>query len=490
MGTAVFLLPFYWVFRDGFHTILHGGFPISCSLAECIRDSGGGDQHWYLLAGQWMERGPWLNAETAGIYALWPPGQAALNAGIIYLFGDGVRIGIILGCIVAAGWGAVASIPVFRARTPWQIPCVGIIGGAFVSAPFMTTWPLGVGVLYADGLGSLFLLLGVLVLGFAPPPRLASPLLTPTVAGVLLAISAYFRSTNEFIVNVLTIVVCIALVVSTIIALVKRTTRSAHGARIGTTKPWSVLFVGQSVWVMKLVVAIVCAQAIMIPWRVVVHERVTGEWAYTVASRGLWAGNWNPIDSVAPGQEFIYAWAPNGMCLSYPVRCREIASVEQLSGAPYSGLGAYTEADFRDFALQAFFSNPLPWFQSRGTLVKDNWGSPHHLDSRNPRQPTGSILTSWFSFGMVLLVLASLIQCTRRSRRYDDYALPFTLFVIVAVTVGIPMVSHFEPRYFLPAQVVGIIGAYCIVWPARRTRGITRRYAPGKQLIANKQKRK
>ena len=444
---AVGLAPARAVFRGGTSASLYAGLPITCEVERCIELAGNSDQRWYLYSGLQLLRGQWLSEGETWIHALWPPGQALLNAAVLSVIGTNAPIPIALGVLAAIGWGLIIAIPVLLARNWWQLVITAGAAILLVISPFMLNWPLGPGVMFADGFGAMLLVGGMLILAFRVRPGMFPGSLAPVAAGLLLAGAAYFRSPLEQLVNFLTLMAFLAVGIVLIRAAIR------HRHHIDATW-WRV---GRS-WFVRLFIAMLVAQVVMLPWRLETRYELTGEWGFSVADRTLWSSNWVPNSYYPDSQAFLLSWAANGLCLSYPAECQRIQVLEEASGSPYTGAGHYSEVDFRNLAIRSIAADPAPWISSRLTLVIRNWG----LTSESP--PRDRLV----AFGGLALTLVAFLMALERWRRKRDPLMFVLLSTALALTVAVPMVAHFEPRYFLTAQVMMVFFAYGVVLRGQR----------------------
>lgn len=427
-----------------------GGVSFSCNFAECANLAGAGDRGWYLKAALDLYDQGRVTENFNWVYALWPPGMVGINLGFLKIFGPAASVATFHIVLTSVAFTTMLTTPVWIAVTRWRAMLAGLIAISVPWLTFMVEWPLGVGLLYADGYSAVLVILGVAVLLFSRSGPTRRPIVVvSTAGGVLVGGSAYMRSSSEATVNALTIIVLVAFLLSFIWNMATTLRAQPLETVIPHLKGAARDVVKTRITI--VVVGFLIAQALMLPWRVWVHDHVSGSYAFSVTGDQAWIGGWAP-DSLYPPDSLHWIFHDNGFCIAYPTRCQAIASKELASVAPYSGNGAYSATEFQKFAIDSVVSDPLPWLKTRGILALDFWGLNKNL-------PFGNVLSAMVVLVGVLMALAFSVR--RLVRRGDASALA-VIGGLVAITILVPMVTHFEARYFLPAQLSLVFVAFFV----------------------------
>jgi hypothetical protein len=451
MVTFVVLIELAWILTSALVAeATAGGVTFSCKFAECANLAGAGDRGWYLKAALDFYYQGRITENFNWVYSLWPPGMVGINLGFLKIFGSSVSVVTFHIVLTSLAFGTMLTMPVWVAVTRKRALIAGIIAISVPWLTFMVAWPLGIGLLYADGYSAILMILGVALLLFGRSGLTRRPMLAVSLAGgVLVGASAYMRSSSEATVNALTIIVSVTFILTFVWKLVTTLRDQRQVSRISSMRVMVRDVTKTRISI--VIVGFLVAQTLMLPWRVWVHDHVSGSYAFSVTGDQAWIGGWAP-DSLYPPDSLHWIFYENGFCIAYPTRCQAIASKELASVAPYSGNGAYSAAEFQKFAIDSVVSDPLPWIKTRGILALDFWGLNKNL-------PLGNVLSAMVALVGVLIALAFSVR--RLVRRGDASALA-VIGGLAAITILGPMVTHFEARYFLPAQLSLVFVAFFV----------------------------
>ncbi len=442
-GCALILVvvsPLASFWSAGFDRTVGWGVSMQCVLNDCLNQTGLADQHFYLYAGSKIASGDALDLVSHSdiwILSLWPPGQSMLFAMAIVLAQLGLPIVVVVAVISCALWSILLSIPVLLTHTFSRLLVTTAIGCSIPFLYFMKAWPLGDGVLFADGNGTVLLISALVVLTFVRPsyPLVTIPI--SLIAGLLLAASAYFRATNEVVINFLTAFAIAYVVVWVGWRMVRYPLRRRDRLR-------GYSFGSLPKWLTSLLLMVLFAQVLMLPWRIIVHERINGGISFSAATDDLWARQWAPAKFVSA----LGVWSgSNSMCRAYPDRCLTIETVEVASNAPYTGEGFYSQEDFRHITIQVLTDNPLPFIRDRIGLLKYFWGFNRYHSTTQIVEATVNIVI------LLVVFVLSLVRLVR----WRDPLLLLSLAVLVLAALGPTFLIHFEYRYLLPLQAAVVL---------------------------------
>jgi len=163
----------------------------------------------------------------------------------------------------------------------------------------------------------------------------------------------------------------------------------------------------------------------------------------------VWGQKWMSDEMLkSGGANFLVEGGSNWACNIDPIKCREIAILENLSGQPYSGFGEYTFIEFRNMAFFAALEHPGSFLLNRLEVTLDTFET----------LPGSSIGTKNSGFkGWVLTIgFFAVFVCSLFYLRIRNLFLAFIL--LFCLGLYIPLVfEHFESRYLIPIQAISII---------------------------------
>jgi hypothetical protein len=438
---------------------------LACSYRYCETVMGQGDARWYLEAGRALADGSGIPPGLVWVYSLWPPGMAAINALMMGVLGADVRIGLVHGAVNIVLWTALLAIPLWIARTPMLVMTCGVVSVALTWATIFPDFILGFGLLYADGISTAILLLAYALLIFGRRTRIRrSAILIVLCSGLMIGFCAYLRSSMETLVVMTTLVVAVVCASFVCTQVVKQFRVAADQDVLVSSALRRVVVTCRRSRLCWVFVALLLAQAVMFPWRLYVHEYVTGKFSFSSTGNQIFAAGWTPASRVDP-RTVEWKWYVNGFCEAYPVRCGTIERDELRSTNPYGGEGGgfYSYSELRNFAVVEILSDPTPWIEQRGMKLFSTWW-PARVNSGPVTLVAEAITLGALAYVMVLAVLRSL-----RRRDLTPIVLVGTLLLI---TLLLPMASHFEERYLFAAKALAFLLPYFLadLGPARIAR--------------------
>ena len=148
------------------------------------------------------------------------------------------------------------------------------------------------------------------------------------------------------------------------------------------------------------------------------------------------------------GANYLVEGGSNWACNIDPIKCREIAILENSSGQPYSGFGEYTFIEFRNMAFLSALEHPGSFLLNRLDVTLDAFEA-------RPGSSIG-IKDSGFKGRVLTIGFFAVIVCSLFYLRIRDLFLAFILLFCLGLFVPI-FFEHFESRYLIPIQAISII---------------------------------
>jgi hypothetical protein len=433
--------------------VYYAGLRLSSSFADAVSFPAEGDQHWYFVMGQAIRDCAFASCRVLDgqwFFNLWPPGAGAWYAGLdVALPGKSWYVAAVIALEVTL-WVVLMAVLVYRARSWVGLTLVVVSFTVMLGWSSVALWVFGANMLYSESMSTLGLAGAMLALGWRSRRRDIVPGL---MAGISLAVGAYFRTAIDLI-GITLVVLGIALVVTALAMVCVSSIRSRD--KICLSPRFRRVM-------MRIVIASVAFMTVTLPWRAVVYTTIApGTIFFSSNSSQTWANGWRPDTSilgvsgsnVLPKDSIWVAVGQNSFCRAYPERCSVIAKTELTSQAPYSGSGRLSIGDFRAAALEAIREDPLPWVEQRVTVGLQNLEGAlvYGYFGKDIRLPGGIL------FAPILGAFVAVIVATRRRRiRITAANLAVgCLFGVTLVATSTPLLlGQFEPRYFIPILVAG-----------------------------------
>lgn len=376
------------------------------------------------------------NWPTPGSYwliHLWPPGFMLLEGWILKVFGENAPFIAVL--LVLSSLMCAVMLSVFRH-----------VLLAFVPATVATLLPLlpfcfpvtrqfllePMGLVLGETFSVSFFVTGVLLLWLAATER---KLKTAIFAGLLVALSAYFRSQYEIIVVLMT-ACALPLALWAFLALRRKAAKPEARAQILAS-------------VKAIAVMLVAAHVFMAPWRI--HNKIEANSSSWVQTQDLTYKYLVTTDAelLAEGGYFVQHGGGNLACVLDPSVC----------GKPEKAL-----------ILGVFLRHMGEWLRIKIALLPEywfarlsEWGVPNVAAGLGDNVANGLAL-------LCLLAIAPLLYLGRRAPGSEVltwlFSSVFMFFFLIVVLI------HYEIRYFYIFKVFAIVTAVvlgCRLWHQLKT---------------------
>ncbi|HWL00885.1 MAG TPA: hypothetical protein VNQ52_00775 [Microbacteriaceae bacterium] len=431
------------------------GLGIDASVPHLIATLGGSDAGSYttiaydFLDGRIEDQNRW-------ILNLWPPGVPFL-LWFIMLVNDGTLPIVPFVVITGVVWSAALALLAWLLIHRRAFMVLGLFSLAWLLTPLLTGWIVQGGAISSDGISAALtavLALGLLLIGepeFDSVRGLRRHLYFGAL-GLLLGVLCLFRVTWLFAILASAGALVLYLSIRAIVRVVRRHRHTDSAPKpLARTLPWIAAAVGFAI--------------VVVPWTGVVGRVVhPGNYSWSQGDYQL-AQAWMTDERLAElNADFLIDGEVNYACKLDPVQCAEIEATESAMEVPYGGLGANSFADFGKRAVLTALANPIPFVGARSATTFVTWMS-------TPGERVGA--WSNVPFGIVSLIafLSSLVLLVWQSARGRSAA--FFLLMLTGANLGLIWLSHFETRYLLPLQVIGLV--VVAVYASRRESSAWRR---------------
>jgi hypothetical protein len=293
-------------------------------LATAAKSTIYGDPLSFATAAKDVVQNGWVIDSSKSTFDLWPPGFVLLEAGLLKLFGSNVPMPALL-LVLSAGLFAALMIEMRRllaasfGQWAWLIPPL-----MFCFAEARIFILSSVGLLLGEWLaiGSFFLAMLLL---------LRATLKATILAGILFAISAYTRSQFELFLDVI-LVVSVGLWGSRYF----NKSRNFNGWRVGKL----------------LLIAMVVAQTLMLPWRLYHFQEGKGLRWVTSVDMIIQDGLASDMALQEDNKTFIIIGGGNVACHIAPEHCGEKES---------------------RIYLNIFLEHPFAWIKEKVQVLPKYW---------------------------------------------------------------------------------------------------------------------
>ncbi len=393
--------------------------PFNTTLQQLIDIYGGADPASFATGAIDIANNGWLSPNNLWIFNLWPPGFVLLEAAIIKSLGvDTQFIVLILQILVIILFTAVLVLfhDFFKAHVKNYIAVIlPLLIFILPIARVSLLQPKG--VVFGESFSIAFFLVSVL-LAIRSVGR--NSLKDVTLAGLSLALSAYFRSQFELFLIAMTFF-AILLVVALLVNRLRRFIRTGPMAATLQT----------------IIVLLLVAHAATVPWRVY-------HWVYQGAPLWVQTSTLTFRDAVTTtkylkdiGAQFLIEGHGNIVCRIDPSSCGDFENAKKLF-------------------VKTFFAHPVEWCSIKTASIGKYWfSSPDDvgLAKNNP--------TLWDNMmnGLALFALATTVALlfTRKIRSHILW--PLFMWINVSLfssNLAIFVLIHFEVRYFNFIKIFGI----------------------------------
>lgn len=345
----------------------------------------------------------------------WPPAMVTLQT-MLYAISPQMKVGLVLILLECALWAAVFCYTALLLREGLEdlaaiaLPLLMLLTGEF-------TYYFHIGVFYSESISIAAFLLGAAVLLTAVAQK---SLKRAFFAGMLFALSSYFRAQTELVMNLL-------------LALALASLALCFFLRRENLRP---LLKGG--WIGCIVLALVAYQLCTFPCRVQHGMQLTN-----MTGSAMWPPTWTMKSEATPDVRFyIFGGGMEG-CEADPDLCAEIHARHAAAGKEI-----FSTEDYFHFTIRSMSHHPLRWLALKLPYLKDFW-----MNAPQEAQPW----ESWMDVPQEpLLLLALLILLLARCVWVRDgwhLALGACLLATIAGIVIPPFIAHFEARYLYQCKI-------------------------------------
>jgi len=413
------LLSLSIVFSHGINTV-HANTELYADPIKMREIFGPSDAGSFLWAAMQIDSVSALLPEGHWIIYNWPPGMLVLEALILRFVQNDLYFGVVLGVFTAFAWGIfLGYIAGLVHNLLGRLLAILLLVFAVSVGP-IHDWILDYGLFYADGFGTLFLLVGItfLILSQRENYVHSRKLSCGILAGISFALSAYFRAVSINILYALlaTGLACVVVFVTLKISRNGRRHLTQIKHAIGTA---AVLFIAT-------IAMFICVN----PWMTYVESEIRGtrEWS-VVGDRfisGMWVERDKQVDFLRDGG---IGWA----CQIDPEKCAELTELQLRKPTLDITNKQLSEA------IMVALKNPGEYSLDRGKFIGSAW-----ISTELP----------FSALNLVGLIGFFVILIKRFARSWP------LLLSITAIysTLLIPLlIGHLEVRYLLPFNLLPLL---------------------------------
>jgi hypothetical protein len=443
---ALFVVCLAVVLPNGRATkITTGGVPANARAPRLFATLGNSDSNRYLRTGYNIADARGIPSDTPDAWRdrlvldFWPPGMPFYYAVLFTAFGQEMPVGVVAGTSAALLWALLLSAYVETlGRHLHRAIALGVVA-VMLLTDAMRSWVFADGLLWSEGL-YLWCLLAALLAGLysAAARSSVTRLAWAAAVGLLLGLAAYIRSVADLFGWLMLSALAVWAAALAIRALFRRAHASSAAAPGESWKPQF----------LALACCVLAFQAVTVPWRIYAEANLRpDDFGWSTEANKLWHDAWTP-DRVlrAQGHEWLAEGRSNTPCHVDRSRCREIARYELRQPYPYTGQSRYTEARYRELAIESLTAYPVEFVVDRAAHLRIAWfWAP---TSRSPELLENGMLT--------VTTLLALALAVRRMFRHGPELVALLYPGIVAVTLAPLVFFHYEARYFFPIKLLSI----------------------------------
>ena len=401
------------------------------TLTNCITLYGQSDPGSFATAGLDIHHYGWVTAQNVWIFHLWPPGFMMLEGYILDVFGTNAPFILVL--IVLNSLFIALLLLMFRTCLNWVAPPK--VSSFLVLLPFL--FPLTrffllepAAIVYGEAFSIVFLLTAIFMLQIAVEKYSWKKAL---IAGLMLALSAYFRSQFELIICVLTVM--FLLMVITIFSIQMLSKKNIFNKKELIKQ------------VKMMALFLLVTHLIMLPWRIHNYRdhSISGHSLSWVQTATLYKQAGKTNDQLMHlGGKWLADSGANVACNVEPNYCGKDNKLEY---------------------YKVFVQHYKEWIRLKFNMAGQFWFSSLENYSGGPADLSRmDTITNWFSLIFILITLPLLWLIRRASNALiiswltvSFYACFFVIFTFV----------HFEYRYFYAVKIFtffNVLQLICITW--------------------------
>ena len=428
------LLSLLVVFSHGMNTV-HFDTELYADPIKMREIFGPSDAGSYLWAAIQLESFSALPPEENWIIMNWPPGMLVLEALILRFLQNDLYFGVVLGVFTAFAWGSFLGYSAGLVHKLFGKVLAILLLVFVVSVGPIHDSILGYGLFYADGFGTLFLLVGItfLILSQRENYVYSQKLSYGVVSGISFAISAYFRATYINILYALlaTGLTCLVVFVSWKI--------SRNGVRQLTQIKHAIESAG--VFFIATAAMFICVN----PWMTVPPDlreygdtiRDTREWSVVGDSfiGGMWIEREEQVFFLRDGG---IGWA----CEIDPEKCAELIELNLTQPTLDITHKQLTEA------ILVAFKNPGEYVLDRGKFIGIAWISSEIGQNLNGFNHPFSALNLVGLIGFFVILI---------KRFTISWPLLISITAIYSTLLIPLLIGHIEIRYLLSFKLLPLL---------------------------------
>lgn len=416
------VLAYVWLSSGLFSPWLNNNIPTQMPITSLCGFFKGGDIGAYCSVGHDLAiKGSRAFAENMGEFTFWPPGQFlnfALGAWI--LGNDAALYPYFLTHIFILWLSVFIVIGYFAGRS------LGLIGYFFplllLPLPEFSNFLLKVGLYGSDGYGTAIFVFSFAVLLFKRNLTVLSSLL----CGVLLVISAYYRSMNESIILLMLVAFLSAFCYKFIQMKIKGDKISNNIALELYNKNKYLLY------------CILFAITLTIPWRV---------FTYNLEQRISWTRNidfeihssWYAIEDSAPW--FLDSGGALA-CKFDPITCEKFHQ---------KGLQNVRKTEKFNALMKVVGKDPFKWFVAKLNIFVKQWISPYYIEKSRFLDAYRLFLMMIFFIYPIVIFINFLFSRVTDMKRTILIGSSFVMSIVLITLV------HIEPRYLYMSKILAIV---------------------------------
>lgn len=430
------------LFSQGTNSI-HFFISLAADAQAMASQFGASDAGSYLSAALSLVSNGGVDQAHAWVINLWPPGMLTLDALILRIAGT-ANFGVVLALFIGSVVSFTLAIAALTARRAFgYIPAIAGVTFLALSTP-ITIWFLDLGLFYAEALGISALLLCMMALASAQGSEWSLVILLSVLAGVFLAVAAYFRAAFYGLITVLEIVALMQVAALVYWIVRRRIRRGAFDSAVLRSRQFASLC--------SVALTLAVSASLTIPWINFVEASVRGTRDWSVVGDQFFAGTWVKAEGLP---EFLSSGGVGWACRIERARCDEIEKLEIASGAPYTGHGAFTSDQFKSEALAVIRERPLDYMKDRAYFIASGWSSS---ESGNVNQSRAILQGVIFLLGFIFVNVIAFVL-TFRGRIWALFWPLASLYILAPLMIG-----HVEVRYLIPLKLLVLTSPF--LWVA------------------------
>lgn len=429
LAVVFFYAAALWVFSLARDNALQPDILIRVS--DFLRFPISSDPRTFAGAGLELSRHGWLTPDSMWIFRLWPPGFAILLGSIFSIFGVEVPFLSIL--LVLTIMVCTFMLMTVRRYLSLYVPAAWALGLPLLPFVFSVTRFFllePIGLAFGEGFSVIFFITSIFMLLLAVA---AGSIRRALVSGVFLALAAYFRSQYELLAVCMLLGALALLVGGVVLSFIRK--KSISFGKSGSS-------------LMLVVVAMLSAQLLMLPWRI--HNYIESGSLSWVQTADLVARNGLASDEklLGMGAKFVIIGGGNLACKLEPDYC---------------------DKTDKSLFYDAFFRNPGKWLGYKSTFLEKFWFSdieyfPEVVDDEDY---PGDYLENSLILALALSSFCILFAA-RKMRSASLYFWVFCSFYGCFLIVF--SLVQLEVRYFFLMKIFAMfcwIALAATVWSAR-----------------------